>query len=148
MTRSTGAGRFAPSPSADLHLGNLRTALLAWCAARVAGGRFLLRIEDLTTSPGDPRAGAIAERQVADLERLGLDHDGDVVRQSERRDLYDAALARLEDAGLTYPCYCTRREIREAAVAPHGPSSEGTYTPPCAPGASRPALRHTDPAAL
>ena len=124
-------GRFAPSPSADLHLGNLRTALLAWCAARAAGGRFLVRIEDLTTSAGDPRAGAIAERQVADLERLGLDHDGDLVRQSERRDLYDAALSRLEDAGLTYPCYCTRREIREAAVAPHGPSSEGAYPGTC-----------------
>ena len=124
-------GRFAPSPSADLHLGNLRTALLAWCAARAAGGRFLVRIEDLTTSAGDPRVAAIAERQVADLERLGLDHDGDVVLQSERRDLYDAALSRLEDAGLTYPCYCTRREIREAAVAPHGPSSEGAYPGTC-----------------
>jgi glutamyl-tRNA synthetase len=124
-------GRFAPSPSAALHLGNLRTALLAWCSARAGDGRFLVRIEDLTTSVGDPRAAAVADGQLRDLAALGLDHDGEVVRQSERHELYAAALARLEGAGLTYPCYCTRREIREASVAPHGPTPGGVYPGTC-----------------
>lgn len=125
-------GRFAPSPSAPLHLGNLRTALLAWAAARSVGGRFLVRIEDLTTSSGDPAAAAVAAGQLADLEALGLTHDGDVVHQSERRALYDEAIARLIDAGLTYPCFCTRREIREASSAPHGAHTDGEYPGTCA----------------
>ena len=111
-------GRFAPSPSGSLHLGNLRTALVAWCAARHAGGAFLVRMEDLTT-------GAVADReteQLADLAALGLDHDGEVVRQSERRVHYDAAIDRLVAAGRTYECFCSRREIREAAAAPHAPA--------------------------
>ena len=124
-------GRFAPSPSAPLHLGNLRTALLAWAAARSRGGRFLIRIEDLTTSAGDERTAAVAADQLADLAAVGITHDGEVVRQSERRHLYDAAIARLVDAGLTYPCYCTRREIRDAAVAPHGPDPDGAYPGTC-----------------
>jgi glutamyl-tRNA synthetase len=108
-------GRFAPSPSGALHLGNLRTALLAWWAARGDGSGFLLRVEDLDpSSRPEHEAG-----QRADLAAIGIDWDGPVVRQSERRDLYEAALARLVDAGLTYPCYCTRREIREAVRAPH-----------------------------
>jgi glutamyl-tRNA synthetase len=106
-------GRFAPSPTGDLHLGNLRTALLAWLFARSAGGRFLIRMEDLDT--GRVRPG-VEERQLADLAALGIDWDGPVVRQSERQALYEDALERLE----TYPCYCTRAEIREAASAPHG----------------------------
>ncbi|MFZ4516935.1 MAG: tRNA glutamyl-Q(34) synthetase GluQRS [Microthrixaceae bacterium] len=120
-------GRFAPSPSGPLHLGNLRTALLAWCFARSEGGRFLVRMEDLTTG-----AAPVAEAgQLADLATLGLDHDGPVERQSGRRALHDAALARLVDAGLTYECFCSRREIREAAAAPHGPSEEGRYPGTC-----------------
>ena len=108
-------GRFAPSPSGPLHLGNLRTALLAWWAARGDGSGFWLRVEDLDpSSRPEHEAG-----QLADLRALGLDGDGPVVRQSERRDLYEDALARLVAAGLTYPCYCTRREIREAVRAPH-----------------------------
>jgi glutamyl-tRNA synthetase len=67
----------------------------------------------------------VAEAQIADLAALGLDWDGPVVRQSERLELYRAAIARLDDAGLLYPCYCTRAEIREAASAPHGPLPEG-----------------------
>ena len=111
------AGRFAPSPTSALHVGNLRTALVAWLLARSTGRRFLLRIEDLDTQrvAAAPR---VAERQVADLLALGLDVDGDVVRQSERRAGYEEALSRL--AGLTYECFCTRREIAEAASAPHG----------------------------
>lgn len=108
-------GRFAPSPSGPLHLGNLRTALLAWWAARGDGSAFLLRVEDLDpSSRPEHEAG-----QRADLRALGLDWDGPVVRQSERRDLYEDALGRLVAAGLTYPCYCTRREIRDATRAPH-----------------------------
>ncbi|TQM29347.1 tRNA glutamyl-Q(34) synthetase GluQRS [Nocardia bhagyanarayanae] len=119
-----GAGRYAPSPSGDLHLGNLRTALLAWLFARSSGRRFLMRIDDLDRV----RPGA-AERQLADLAAIGLDWDGPVVRQSERLPHYDAAIERLTAAGLTYECYCTRREIQQAATAPHGPM--GAYPGIC-----------------
>jgi glutamyl-tRNA synthetase len=121
-------GRFAPSPTGDLHLGNLRTALLAWLFARSAGGRFLMRMEDL--DQGRVRAG-IEERQLADLAELGIDWDGPVVRQSERLPLYEQAIERLDEAGLLYPCFCTRAEIREAASAPHGPLPEGAYPGTC-----------------
>ncbi|MBN9608880.1 MAG: tRNA glutamyl-Q(34) synthetase GluQRS [Actinobacteria bacterium] len=107
------AGRFAPSPTGDLHLGNLRTALLAWLFARSTGRRFLIRVEDLDRV----RAGSAA-RQLADLAAIGLTWDGPVTYQSERRTAYDAALATLMSADLTYECYCTRREIAEAASAP------------------------------
>jgi glutamyl-tRNA synthetase len=110
-----GAGRFAPSPTSDLHLGNLRTALVAWLLARASGRAFRLRIEDLDTARVSA-AGDVARRQVADLEAIGLTFDGEVVRQSGRLDAYADALAGLD----TYPCYCTRREIAEAASAPHG----------------------------
>ena len=115
-------GRFAPSPTGDLHVGNLRTALLAWLFARSAGGRFLMRMEDLDF--GRVRPG-VEERQLADLRAVGVDWDGPVVRQSERLSLYEDALARLD----TYPCYCTRAEIREAVSAPHGPV--GAYPGTC-----------------
>ena len=109
-------GRYAPSPSGPLHLGNLRTALLAWLFARHETSRFLLRIEDLDPSISSPvhEAG-----QLADLAALGLDWDGPPVRQSERRAEHEAALASLVARGLTYPCFCSRREVREASVAPH-----------------------------
>jgi glutamyl-tRNA synthetase len=120
-------GRFAPSPSGPLHLGNLRTALLAWSAARHVGGTFLLRMEDLTTG-----AAPVAEtEQRDDLATLGLTHDGEVVRQSERRRLYDDAVRQLVRTGLTYDCYCSRREIRDAAAAPHGVLPEGAYPGTC-----------------
>jgi glutamyl-tRNA synthetase len=106
-------GRYAPSPSGPLHLGNLRTALLAWLFARSANARFLVRIEDLDRGRSRPEHEA---GQLADLAAIGLDWDGEVVRQSERLALYDAAIARLD----TYPCFCTRAEIREASSAPHG----------------------------
>lgn len=120
-------GRFAPSPTGDLHLGNLRTALLAWLFARSSGGRFLLRVEDLdpVRSTDDHEA-----RQLADLAALGLDWDGPVVRQSARRHRHDAALAELEARGLTYPCWCSRREIRQASEAPHG-EELGAYPGTC-----------------
>lgn len=121
-------GRFAPSPTGTLHLGNLRTALLAWLFARSQGARFLVRIEDLDTGRVRPHVEA---EQLADLAAIGLDWDGDVVRQSERLASYDDAIARLQEAGLLYPCFCTRREIREAASAPHGPLPEGAYPGTC-----------------
>jgi len=114
-------GRFAPSPTGELHLGNLRTALVAWLAARSVGDAFIVRMEDLdrmTSSVEHER------RQLADLAAIGLDWDGDVVRQSERFDRYREAIDVLDARGLVYPCYCTRREIRReiaaAASAPHG----------------------------
>jgi glutamyl-tRNA synthetase len=121
-------GRFAPSPTGELHLGNLRTALVAWLAARSAGGRFIVRMEDLdrvTSSRGAETS------QLADLASLGLDWDGDVVRQSERFDLYELAIERLTALGLTYECFCSRREIREASAAPHGDAVEGVYPGTC-----------------
>jgi glutamyl-tRNA synthetase len=121
-------GRFAPSPTGDLHLGNLRTALLAWLFARSAGSRFLMRMEDLDVGRVRPE---YEERQLRDLRAIGLDWDGPVTRQSERIPLYEDALAELEREGLVYPCYCTRREIREAASAPQGTPAEGAYPGTC-----------------
>jgi glutamyl-tRNA synthetase len=121
-------GRFAPSPTGTLHLGNLRTALLAWLFARSRDARFLVRMEDLDT-------GRVRERfydqQLHDLAALGLDWDGPVVRQSERLALYDDAIETLRAQGLIYECWCTRAEIREAASAPHGDLPEGFYPGTC-----------------
>ena len=125
------AGRFAPSPTATLHLGNLRTALVAWAAARSAGSAFVLRIEDMDTVACRPEH----ERStLVDLERLGLHHDGPVLRQSERAEVYAAAIERLTADDLTYPCYCTRREVlaeaASAITAPHG-RPPGAYAGTC-----------------
>lgn len=108
------AGRFAPSPTSDLHLGNLRTALVAWLLARGSGRRFLLRIEDLD-SQRVAAAPEVAARQIADLAAIGLDFDGEAAWQSHRLPGYADAVTRLD----TYECFCTRREIAEAASAPH-----------------------------
>ena len=125
-------GRFAPSPTATLHLGNLRTAFVAWLAARSTGSRFLLRIEDMDQVACRPEHEASAVR---DLAALGLTHDGDVVRQSERLKLYQAAIERLISEDLTYPCYCTRREVlaeaAESVAAPHGARPAGAYPGTC-----------------
>ncbi len=121
-------GRFAPSPTGDLHVGNLRTGLLASLSARASGGRFVLRFEDLDTDRSDRRW---EDRQRRDLADLGLGWDEEH-RQSDTPGRYRAALRRLEEAGLTYRCWCTRREIREAASAPHtadGPP--GAYPGTC-----------------
>ncbi|MBN9613146.1 MAG: tRNA glutamyl-Q(34) synthetase GluQRS, partial [Actinobacteria bacterium] len=120
-----GAGRYAPSPSGELHLGNLRTAMLAWLFARSTGRRFLMRVEDVDR---DRDAGAAAG-QLADLEALGIDWDGDPVLQSARRAAHEAAIEQLAEAGLVYECTCTRREILEAPSAPHAPP--GAYPGTC-----------------
>jgi glutamyl-tRNA synthetase len=117
------SGRFAPSPSGDLHVGNLRTALLAWLFARSTDRSFLMRVEDLDRV----RPGAEAQ-QLDDLLSIGIDWD-DIVRQSDRRALYDDAIDRLTDAGQVYPCFCTRREIFDAPSAPHAPA--GSYPGTC-----------------
>jgi glutamyl-tRNA synthetase len=119
-----GAGRFAPSPSGPLHVGNLRTAVVAWLFARSTGRRFLLRIEDLDRV----RAGAEA-LQLAELAALGLASDSHVLRQSERTEHYRAALEHLQDSGLVYECFCTRRDVAEAASAPH--ARPGFYPGTC-----------------
>ncbi|WP_279064057.1 glutamyl-Q tRNA(Asp) synthetase [Dermabacter hominis] len=118
------AGRYAPSPSGDLHLGNLRTAILAWVFARRTGRHFLMRMEDLNRV----KEGS-AERQLEDMEALGLDWDGPVAWQSKRLDLYRRVVAALDERGLVYECYCTRREIHEAPSAPHAPP--GAYPGTC-----------------
>jgi len=128
----TPAGRFAPSPSGELHVGNLRTAILAWLFARSTGRGFLLRVEDLDRA----RAGAEAE-QLRDLAAIGVTWDGAVVRQTDRGAVYAEAIGRLGAAGLTYECFCTRREIQEAPSAPHAP--QGAYPGTC---------RNLDPAEL
>lgn len=114
-------GRFAPTPSGRMHLGNVFSCLMAWLSARSAGGRVVLRIEDL-----DPRAQdrVVADRLMGDLEWLGLEWDEGPYWQSERTDIYEEAIRRLDDSGLTYPCFCTRAELH-AATAPH--ASDGTY---------------------
>jgi glutamyl-tRNA synthetase len=124
----TNDGRFAPSPTGPLHLGSLRTALVAWLSARARGARFLVRIEDL-----DPqRSRREFERgQLDDLRALGIDWDGPVVRQSERSALYARALTDLFSQGRLYECFCTRAEIRAAASAPHGDLPEGAYPGTC-----------------
>ncbi|MFN8150871.1 MAG: tRNA glutamyl-Q(34) synthetase GluQRS [Solirubrobacterales bacterium] len=121
-------GRYAPSPTGELHLGNLRTALLAWLFARSAGARFLVRVEDLDV--GRVREGYVAE-QLDDLRAIGLDWDGEVVRQSQRTELYAEALARLQADGRVFRCFCSRREVREAASAQHGELPEGFYPGTC-----------------
>ncbi|MDR1450681.1 MAG: tRNA glutamyl-Q(34) synthetase GluQRS [Propionibacteriaceae bacterium] len=141
------AGRFAPTPTSRLHLGNLRTALAAWLAARASGRDFLIRIEDLDQARTAAAAG-VAEGQLRDLARLGLNHDGPVVRQSERTALYESALARLD--GLVYECFCSRKEIAAAAQAPHGPDGGQPYSGACRDlsAAQRASLRRRRPAAL
>jgi glutamyl-tRNA synthetase len=128
MSAVSVTGRFAPSPTGPLHLGNLRTALVAWLSARSQGGRFVVRVEDL-----DPACARLGHErgQLDDLAAIGLDWDGEVVRQSERYAHYEAALERLDAAGLLYPCFCSRREVREAVAAPHGLVPEGFYPGTC-----------------
>ncbi|MHC6175336.1 tRNA glutamyl-Q(34) synthetase GluQRS [Glutamicibacter sp. X7] len=119
-----GAGRFAPSPSGPLHIGNLRTAILAWLFARSTGREFLLRIEDLDRA----RAGA-QEQQLHELEAVGLDFDGPFVVQNDRRAVYHAAVDNLRARNLVYECYCTRKDIAQAASAPH--AAPGAYPGTC-----------------
>ena len=131
MTAAQAAGaavvaRFAPSPTGYLHLGHVRSALQGWQAARAAGGRFLLRLEDIDRARCPQEfAAAILE----DLAWLGLDWDGPVRRQSEHFADYAAALSQLDAAGLLYPCFCTRRAI-QAEIARAGGAPQGEIPAP------------------
>ena len=156
-------GRYAPSPTGALHLGNLRTVLLAWLFARAAGGTFVLRMEDLDLPRVRPGA---AERMLDDLHWLGLDWDegpdvggslGPYI-QSARQALYAAALARLRERGDLYPCYCTRAELSRIASAPQQGDEPPRYPGTCRAltakeraareaAGRRPALRFRAPAA-
>ncbi len=127
-------GRFAPSPTGPLHLGNARTALLAWLAARAARGTLVIRVEDLDR----PRVRPGVEARLLDELRwlgLGWDEGPDLggpcgpYRQSELGWRHQAAVRRLRDAGLAYPCFCSRAEIAQAAQAPHGPADDGPRYP-------------------
>ena len=120
-------GRFAPSPSGRMHLGNLWSALLAWLAARSRGGRMVLRLEDLDP---DRCTQAWCAQVMRDLEWLGLDWDNEPVYQSRRTEAYHEAFAQLEKRGLLYPCYCTRAE-RLAASAPHRSDGQAVYSGRC-----------------
>lgn len=126
------AGRLAPSPTGELHLGNLRTALVAWLAARSTGRAFIVRMEDLDRVTSSPEFEAA---QLRDLASIGLDWDGPIVRQSERFDRYRAAIDGLRASGHVYECFCTRREIRAeidaAASAPHVHLPDGAYPGTC-----------------
>lgn len=119
------AGRFAPSPSADLHIGNVRTAVLAWLFARSTNRRFLIRVEDLDDRTFDD----VAERQLRDLAAVGITWDGPPEYQTAHRPRYDAVIDGLVDRGLTYECYCSRKDIQQAPRAPHAP--EGAYPGTC-----------------
>ncbi|MEW6868952.1 tRNA glutamyl-Q(34) synthetase GluQRS [Trueperella pyogenes] len=118
-------GRYAPSPTGDLHLGNLRTALLAWAFARHDSKRFRMRMENLD----DRSRPEYYERQLSDLAAIGIDWDGDVLYQTDRIDRYDHIFAELAERGLLYECYCTRRELADVASAPHRPP--GSYPGTC-----------------
>lgn len=109
-------GRLAPSPTGALHLGNVRTFLFAWLRARRAGGRLVMRMEDLDHPRDKPGA---AEQALEDLRWLGFDWDGEVVVQSKRRAVYASALKKLQAAGLVYPCVCSRKDVETAQSAPH-----------------------------
>jgi glutamyl-tRNA synthetase len=120
--------RLAPSPTGSQHLGNARTYLISWLMARAAGGRVILRIEDIDAGRAKPGAAAEAE---ADLRWLGLDWDDGPIIQSTRLPEYAAALARLQAAELVYPCTCTRADILRAASAPHETGTEPVYPGTC-----------------
>ncbi|MFC3771313.1 tRNA glutamyl-Q(34) synthetase GluQRS [Paenibacillus sp. GCM10012303] len=127
-------GRFAPTPSGLMHIGNARTALLAWLQMRAAGGQFVLRMEDIDKPRSRPE---LASAILSDLRWLGLDWDEGPgnggphgpYEQSLREELYEQAVERLERGGWLYPCTCSRAELAAIASAPHGLDSEGPAYP-------------------
>ena len=121
-------GRFAPSPTGPLHIGNLRTAVIAWLCSQQSDGELLLRFEDLDRVNSKPEHEA---RQINELAQIGITFGSNVIRQSERFDLYRDIVEGLRQQDLVYPCYCTRREILESTQAPHGPTIEGAYAGTC-----------------
>lgn len=120
-------GRFAPSPSGRMHLGNVFSALMAWCSVRSRNGTMLLRIEDL--DPDRCRA-SYAEQIKQDLLWLGLDWDTESPPQSTRTEVYETYFDRLRERGLVYPCYCTRDQLHSAS-APHASDGQPIYAGTC-----------------
>ena len=120
-------GRFAPSPTGRMHLGNLFCALLSWLSAKSKGGEWLLRIEDL--DPGRSRK-EYADQLMDDLDWMGLEWDGEPVWQSQRSEIYEYYFRRLQERGLTYPCYCTRADLL-ATQAPHESDGRVVYKGTC-----------------
>ncbi len=124
MADLTPVGRFAPTPSGRMHLGNVFAALIAWLSVRSRGGEMVLRMEDLDTQR---TSGEFAEVLRDDLAWLGLDYDRETPPQSRRSGVYDAYFETLRQRGLLYPCYCTRSQLH-SVNAPH--LSDGTYVYP------------------
>jgi glutamyl-Q tRNA(Asp) synthetase len=143
MIEMTVVTRFAPSPTGDLHLGHAYSAWFARDFAVRSGGRFLVRIEDIDAGRCRP---TFIDRNLEDLLWLGLTWDGPVIRQSQRMDLYRRALDRLDELGVTYPCFCTRKEIQAeieaAAGAPHAAAPDGSLLYPGTCKAVEPAKRN------
>ena len=109
-------GRFAPSPTGILHLGNLRTALAAWLSAKSRGGRWIIRMEDVD---GPRCRREFGDQQLRDLAALGMESDAPVLWQSDRSEAYRAALGTLHERNRLYPCHCTRKDLQMLASAPH-----------------------------
>ena len=120
----TPVGRFAPTPSGRMHLGNVFAALIAWCSIRSQKGQLVLRMEDLDTQR---TSAEFADTLRKDLKWLGLDWDWETPPQSQRSPVYDRYFEQLADLGLLYPCYCTRSQLH-SVNAPH--RSDGTYVYP------------------
>ena len=129
-------GRFAPSPTGRMHLGNVFSALLSWLSVKSRGGEWLLRIEDI--DPGRSRQ-AYADMLMDDLLWLGLEWDGQPVYQSQRSDIYAHYFQKLSEQGLTYPCYCTRADLL-ATQAPHESDGRVVYKGTCRHLAPRPGV--------
>ena len=121
-----GAGRYAPSPSGDLHLGNFRTAVLAWLFAKHEGREFRMRIDDIDAQRSSEES---AKQQLLDLATMGIAYEGRLWRQQECWSEYEKALQTLREKGLVYECYCSRKDIAEAVRAPH--AAPGAYPGTC-----------------
>lgn len=121
-----GAGRYAPSPSGDLHLGNFRTAVLAWLFAKHEGREFRMRIDDIDAQRSSEES---AKQQLLDLATMGIGYEGRLWRQQECWSEYEKALEALREKGLVYECYCSRKDIAEAVRAPH--AAPGAYPGTC-----------------
>lgn len=126
QTESRGAGRYAPSPSGDLHLGNLRTAVLAWLFAKREGREFRMRIDDIDAQRSSQES---AQQQLRDFAAMGITYDGEVRSQQKTWSEYEKALQALREKGLVYECYCSRKDIAEAVRAPH--AAPGAYPGTC-----------------
>lgn len=128
MNGARPVGRFAPSPTGVLHVGNLRTALASWLSAKAQGGRWLVRVEDVDAARCRPE---VAEAQLRDLAALGLESDGPILWQTRRGAAYREALERLRERGHLYPCHCTRKDLALLASAPHAEDGLRPYPGSC-----------------